>query len=410
MNYNSTDQRHRQERWLLGRSMMWMGTALITTLVLLLWNGAVVAAEAGDPEKKRVIREGFAMVKADDPWQPEGFEEAPILRAAFADKEPILDGLADDPAWAKAEGLTVPLAWGEIKEATVKAVYTGNDIYLQVSWADPSKDDQHHPWMWDEQQGRYSEGPQVEDGLLVSLEVGCEWEPSLLAGIVYDFDGWLWLAGRTNPLGQAVDVYGNSQDRWIPRQDYKKYPSRYGDPVWNLKVVDGRKDILTKPWQALARQYLRSTPRQEIYVRYQADGEPVPVFAEQVPPPPGPVAMTSDDPGSALVNTIAVDPAQLAAMVPQFRPVKLTGNAGEVAAKGHWQDGRWTVEFRRALVTPARTTTDSMFMKTTQFSLHVFDQTEDVNKASESVRLLLEFVPDNRQTPDVLTTQNGPTK
>jgi len=410
MIYEKINQHYGHPLWFLGRSLMSMGIAFITTaLVLLMWNGVVVATEAGDDESTRVTREGFVMVKADDPWQPEGFNAFPILRAAFANKEPVLDGLADDPAWSQADSMTGPLAWGDGAEATLKAVYTEEDIYLQVSWADPSKDDQHHPWVWDEGQGRYNEGPQVEDGLLVSIEVGCEWEPSLLSGLVYDFDGWLWLAGRTNPIGQAVDVYGNSQDRWIPGQDYKKYPSRHEDPVWNFKVIDRRKDILTEPWQGLARQYARSTPKEEIYVRFEADsrGRNTPVFAEQLPPPAGPVATTSDEPDSALVKT-AVNPTQQAVTVPQYRPVKLTGNAGEVAAKGHWQDGRWTVEFRRALMTPARTTTDATFMKTTQLSLHIFDHTEDVEKASESVRLLLEFVPDDRSTLDILKTQNNP--
>jgi hypothetical protein len=347
------------------------------------------------------------MVKAGDPWQPEGFDEAPILKAMFTDIAPVVDGLTDEPAWAEAEGLTVPLRWGEVNEATLRAIYTEEDLYLQVSWADPSKDDQHHPWVWDESQGKYVEGPQVEDGLLVSIEGGCDWDPSLLSGTTYDFDGWLWLAGRTNPIGQAVDVDGSV--RWIEKRGFKQYPSRDEDPIWDLKIVDRRNDILTEPWQGLERQYKRSTPKKETYIRYLPDGRQTTVFAEQLPAPPGPVATTSEEPDSTLVKA-AVDPSQQAVTVPQYRPVKLTGDAGEVAAKGRWQDGRWTVEFRRALVTPARTSSDSTFLRTTQFALHVFDQTEDVDKASESVRLLLEFIPDESSTPDVLTTQNAPTR
>lgn len=406
MGYNNIDQQYGHPLWPLGRSMMWLGTAIITTLALLLWNGDVMATEEGNLDDKRMIREDFAMVKAGDPWQPEGFDDPHILRTTFTDTAPVIDGLADDPAWAGAEGLTVPLAWGEIKEATLKAVYTKDDIYLQVSWADPSKDDQHHPWVWDEGQGRYVESPTMEDGLLVSIEAGCEWEPSLLAGTVYDFDGWLWLAARSDPLGQAVDVYGHSQDGGVSSEKgYKKYPSRHLEPAWNLKIADWRKDILTEPWQATARQYLLSTPSQEIYVSYLPDGtKTTPVFVEQVPPPQGPAIAISDEAGSTLVKTTA-GPAQETMVVPQYRPVKLTGDAGEVKAKGHWRDGRWTVEFRRALLTPARTTTDSTFLKATQFSIHVFDHTDEVDKVSESARLLIEFVPVDGTTPDVLTTQ-----
>jgi hypothetical protein len=81
-------------------------------------------------------------------------------------------------------------------------------------------------------------------------------------------------------------------------------------------------------------------------------------------------------------------------VLPQFQPVKLEGNAGDVAAKGHWADGRWTIEFRRALITPAKTASDSMFDRSTQFSVHVFDGTERLDEAGESGRIMLEFEPE----------------
>lgn len=96
-----------------------------------------------------------------------------------------------------------------------------------------------------------------------------------------------------------------------------------------------------------------------------------------------------------------VDPDALQAgqmpepVVAQFQPLKLEGNAGEVAAKGHWEDGRWTVEFRRVLMTPARNRSDSTLDRTTQFSVLVFDGTERLDEASETGRILLEFEPDN---------------
>jgi hypothetical protein len=386
--------------------MITVAVGLVMITVTLFWMSMAEAAEAEGQEFKRDVTGGFVMVKADDPWQPAGFDEALLLRAIYTDIAPVIDGLTDEPAWTGAEGLTVPLTWGEVNEATLKAVYTDEDIYLQVSWADPSKDDQYHPWVWDESQGRYVEGPQVEDGLLVSIEGGCDWDPSLLSGTTYDFDGWLWLAGRTNPIGQAVDIDGSV--RWSEKRGFKQYPSRYEEPIWDLKIVDQRKDILTAPWQGLERHYKRSTPKQETFVRYRPDGKQTSVFAEQVPAPQGPVATTSDEADSAIQKVAAVEPTDVVAMIPQYRPVKLEGDAGEVKAKGQWSEGRWRVEFKRKRVTPANTSSDSTFLRTTQFSLHVFDHTEDVAKASESARLLLEFVPDESSTPDVLTTQNTP--
>ena len=79
--------------------------------------------------------------------------------------------------------------------------------------------------------------------------------------------------------------------------------------------------------------------------------------------------------------------------MPQFSPVKLHSGAGEVSAKGTWEDGYWTVEFRRSLVTPARHFNDTIFQRITQFSVHVFDQTDRVDHSSESGRLFLQFTP-----------------
>ena len=64
-----------------------------------------------------------------------------------------------------------------------------------------------------------------------------------------------------------------------------------------------------------------------------------------------------------------------------------------MAAKGHWEDGRWTVELRRTLVTDADTTSDSVFQRITQFSIHIFDHVERLDEASESGRLFMKFEP-----------------
>ena len=78
-------------------------------------------------------------------------------------------------------------------------------------------------------------------------------------------------------------------------------------------------------------------------------------------------------------------------MAPQFKAVPFEGDAGEVSAKGYWDDGFWTVEFSRALITPSETMSDSVFNRLTQFSIHVFDHVERIDQSSESGRLFLQF-------------------
>jgi len=387
-----------------------IGTA--TLIVLMTAGSGVTALETGTPDKQMVI------VKSNDPdpWQQQ-IGDIVTLRAGYTETIPAIDGQSDDPAWAKAGEVTVPLAWGrgDVKEATLKAVYTEEDLILLVSWPDPTRDEQYHPWVWDEGQGRYVEGPQLEDALLVSIEGGCEWNPSLLAGQEFDFDGWWWLAARSNPVGQAVDISGGTTDHYVPNFGLKKYQSlSSGLPAWELKFVDGRKNILTKSWQDLRRQYRHPQSQfQEIYVGQQPDGGPdgngqAVAFTERMGPPSGPVA-AAEDPESGMLKTAAGSPAPVAGpvMVPQFRPIRLTGDAGNVAARGQWQDGRWTVEFKRALVLP-EDTGDHSFRRASQFSIHAFDHTEDLDKSSSSWRILLEFEPAATGGADVLTTQNTP--
>ena len=76
--------------------------------------------------------------------------------------------------------------------------------------------------------------------------------------------------------------------------------------------------------------------------------------------------------------------------------MKLEGDAGDVSAKGHWENGIWTVEFSRARFTDSETVTDSVFSRLTQFSVHVFDHVERIDQASESGRLYLQFMEEEQ--------------
>jgi hypothetical protein len=352
---------------------------------------AMVSQAQADVRHYQVNEFNFITWVENDPWQPEGFEKVLILKASKVEAPPIIDGRGDDPAWAQAEALKVPLFYGPVKEATLKAVYTEKEIFLMVSWPDATKDDQHRPWIWNPELGRYVEGSQVEDSLLVSFESGCEWTPSLLSGYVYDFDGWRWLAARTNPIGQAVDVNGHVQDRWIPDKGFKKYKARNKKPFWNLKFTDHRPNILTKRWFELDRAYQFQPISEVVYVALEPDGYRPPAFAVRLPAPQVDPELIKPPPSLGAKPAYAAP--SVPAMVPQFKPVKLEGDAGEVAAKGTWKDGRWTVEFRRILVTPARTKTDWVFERLTQFSIHIFDHTERVDESSESGRIFLQFMP-----------------
>lgn len=186
---------------------------IVTQVILILLVGSLTAqAEVSIRESKLKTS---AEVTSNDSWQPEGFEAFPVLHAPLIRETPVIDGLADDPAWTNAEPLVLSLDHGSVAEASVKAVYTDKEVFLLVSWPDPDKDDQHRPWVLNAEQGRYVESPQIEDSVLVTIEGGCDWSPSPLQGYVFDFDGWRWLAARSDPLGQAVDINGHALMRGI---------------------------------------------------------------------------------------------------------------------------------------------------------------------------------------------------
>ena len=313
---------------------------------------------------------------AGDAWQPDGFVNGTPIPATWMEApEVTIDGADDEAAWLRASEVEVPLEFGPVERAWLKALYTDDEVFIRVRWADTTEDRQHHPWIWNAKQGGYEAGPQVEDSIMLSFEAGCEWTPNMLGGYIYDFDAWHWLAARSDPLGQAVDLYGNVQDRDTRIPEFHPYPSRVPEDDWILKFTENHDVSLHADWDELERVYMLQPVTKDLWVRAVPDGgRQSPPFVEQVPAPVG-------------------KPDDHKQVYPQFSPVKLTGSAAEVAARGQWQDGYWVVEFRRLRHTPAEHVYDTVFNRLVQFSVQIFDGTERLDESSESGRLFLQFLP-----------------
>jgi hypothetical protein len=338
---------------------------------------AVTAARA-EVVEHRINSANLSIDVRDEAWQPEGFENGIVIPAVFLpEDEIVLDGRDIEAAWDRTLEIEVPLQHGTTESATVKALYTDRDVLIRVRWADETENREHRPWVWDTGQDQYVAGSEVEDSVILSFEAGCDWNPSLLSGYIYDFDGWHWMAARSDPLGQAVDLNGHLQDQDLDGKTFHAYQARTEEDTWNVKFVENVDVDLHAKWDELDREYLLKPFAETVYYQARPDAlgltQP-PAFFEQVEPP-------------------AIAPDDTSERFPQFSPVKLTGGAGEVSARGHWEDGHWTVEFRRARLTPARHANDTIFQRLTQFSIHFFDQTERVDESSESSRLFLQFLP-----------------
>jgi hypothetical protein len=351
-------------------------TITIFTLVLGL---AAFSQAAAEINRSEYAEDDIYVTVLGEDWYPEGFEHGMSVPATYLQQADIrLDGIDDEPEWQLAQEVLVPLQFGTTGQALVKVLYTDEMIHFRVRWPDATEDRDHQPWVWNEEAGEYVAGPQIEDSILLSIEAGCNWNPSLLAGYQYDFDGWHWRAARSDPVGQAWDMMGNIADQDHPALKPTPYPSRVTENSWNVKFLEYYgEEISHQPWQELDRSYMFRPVRPVSYVRTELDGMGVTVAGERLPAPAAPPSDTEN------------------LVVPSIAPPVLEGDAGEIGAKGNWQDGYWTVEFSRTLTTPGSTANDSVFNRLTQFSIHVFDQTERVDQSSESKRLFLEFLPEN---------------
>ena len=357
-------------------------------LLTLVISGLVALAGMqvqADVVERRFSETNLLVKVTDDPWHPDDFDIGiPVPAVYIHDVDITLDGKDDEGNWSAATEVSVPLRFGRVDEAQLKAMYSDDEVYIRVRWADETMDREHHPWVWDAKKQKYVSGPQVEDSLLLSFEAGCEWNPSILEGHQFDFDAWRWLAARSDPVGQAWDMIANlsEADRGGNRGG-DIYDSRYDGSAWILKFDDVRdKDGLTfQAWNELDRRYLHWPRVPAISFLAEIDGQETSDASERIAPPAEPPS--GDD-----------------VSFPQFRPVRLDGPAGEIAAKGHWEDGYWTVEFRRDRITPAGFMHDTEFNRLTQFSVHVFDRTEAVDKSSESPRLFLKFLPEGQRLAD----------
>jgi hypothetical protein len=306
-------------------------------------------------------------------WQPDGFVEGSVILSTYIENpDVVIDGKELEDSWTKAVEVPVDVSFGSVTDASVKSIYTDRDVYIRVRWQDRTENREHKPWVWNSKSGSYVQGSEEEDSIILSFEAGCEWFPSFLAGYDYDFDAWQWLAARSDPLGQALDLSGSVKDAKLPNS--VAYQSRHTDAVWNLKFIDENDDRFHKLWYELDRQYMLWSTIDTVYYLERMDGRSAVQFAEPLPAPEA----APDDPTLHF---------------PSARPIELSGNAGEVSAKGHWQNGYWTVEFRRKLLSEGGASWDAQFDRLSQFSIHLFDSTSRIDQSSESGALYLQFLP-----------------
>ncbi len=249
---------------------------------------------------------------------------------------PKVDGNADDAQWESAEELLVTYEDGP-EDALVKTVHTDKEIFFLFQWEDDSGAQSIKPNMWvydGTKWTAYKEEDEVQMDDMLSFQWnisvpgfekrGClnichapEKEDKMYtekAGEMTDL--WLWKAGISNPLGYADDYYMDHTN--VLKKDQ-------ADKVKRINAAH-------KGDEAAG------------YVRNEAGGQPKWM----------PKGGANDNPFLIKGNEVPLAGAfKKGDTIPGWILAKPKGSRGDISAAASFEeeDGIWTVEISRALVT-----------------------------------------------------------
>ena len=213
------------------------------------------------------------------------------IQAVKVKTEPFIDGRDNDPAWQNAP-LFKTLDINSELEIRLKAVYTDNKIFFLISFADPDESRTHKSWIWNTGREIYTVGTDREDTFILKWSM----EPkvvdlSIYSNDTYRADVWFWKACRTDGGGYADDkihLLSPTEDR-----NSTDIVSKSGKTMYLLRIADQGE----------------SAYKIDLLDEYQGD------------------------------------------IVPRYILKKPTESRSDVRAKGNWENGNWTIEFGRELIT-----------------------------------------------------------
>ncbi|MCD8521533.1 MAG: ethylbenzene dehydrogenase-related protein [Saccharospirillaceae bacterium] len=283
-----------------------------------------------------------------------------------------IDGNANEPVWQQVEGLKVHTRGGAnfmngATDVTIKAIENGVELFLHVSWDDPTHSIRHLPLLktehgWQVQQNGFHQFDEVEfyeDKFALLLSQSCEaggdgtmhLGPNPLAdkpgnwhgkGYHYADDGivrdlWHWKAVRTNDMFLADDnfiaapAYAHPGERrytagYLP--DGKESGAYVMNWQWYKRdtIVPKRipKDMaLLAPFQSAATENsLNWVIPWFDYESYHADQDTFPV-------------------GTLMPSVM-------------YRSNRFEGDRADVRAHALWREGKWSMELSRRLNTGSR--------------------------------------------------------
>lgn len=372
------------------KKIMYVLSLIVLTSMLLSACGTRTAAPTVAPTEAPVIAtEPPAPTEPPMPaWEaPEG-----ALVSYPVDAAPTLDGVADDAAWADAQETVIPVAGGFNNfavDASLKSVYSDDTVYFLLTYADPTESWFRSPWQ------------KQDDGTWKQIKD--ENDKGGDNNTVYeDKFSMIWSINNSIKNFEATGCFvachaGENSDLKPYGNKYTSAEGELGD-IWHWKSVrnDGQLDDQYLDWTKFdaekAKEAGRKSDKKESggYSDNFATMPDPADAAKTVPDKTKPgftspnVDLTTGAPGYILDSEkVALDQAALDAMpAGSYLPgiVKspfVGGDRGDISAAWNWENGTWTIEFSRKLVTASETDVEfSDLAGTYYFGLAVFENAQ----------------------------------
>ncbi len=313
------------------------------------------------------------------------------LVAYPVDAAPTLDGVADDAMWADAEAIEIEVQNGfnnfETK-AELKAVYTEDTVYFLLSYEDPTESFYRSPWVKQED-GTWKQDKDPNDkggdnNLYYEDKFAMIWN---INNSIAEFNDKGCATACHDGENADVKPYGNK---------YNENEGELGD-IWHWKSVRNLNQIDD--------QYLDATrfdAEKAKEAGRKSDAKDSGGYADNFASMPDPNDSTKTVPDKSMPGFIsagydatsgypgyildsekvAVTKEELDAMpagtiIPGIIKSEIVGDRGQISAGWKWADGKWTIEFSRALVTGSET--DVQFNDLTAqyfFGLAIFENAQ----------------------------------
>ena len=266
-----------------------------------------------------------------------------------ADEAVELDGVVDEVAWENAEEIELDLHRGANMEesvATVKSVYTEDMIYFLVQWEDPTESFLRFPWEMQED-GSWIQlvDPDNEGGdenIWYEDKFSFIW-PIANSIVDFEFEGCDIACHSGDDTGKP---YGNK---------FTDSEGELGD-IWHWKSVRNVNQAHDQylDWTGWSEDTpsagRHSDPSDSGgYTNNKNEEGTLPLFM-----PPGDDFARDGSPGYILVEeAVEFDPAIFEAgdRIPGIVVEPFVGDGGDISAGWMYEDGIWTLEIGRALVT-----------------------------------------------------------